>query len=533
MKILHVMHEVPGGLPAYVRGLAKALTAAGTKSRILAIRPEGRGQAPTPRIEAMATDGVPSHRLASVAGDPTDPRYLCHAPDMEAPFADFIGQVRPDVVHFHSLCGIPASLVQRAHVLGFPVALTLHDVGALCRPYRFFLRNDGRECAGPLNGHACISCNPDQESTWLLERFRYARDVVNGCSDATVAVSRYVRDAHVAYGYRQDIRVLPHGMALAPRETPRRIAAKPRLLFVGGLQPQKGLHVLLEALREIPPERYTLSIYGVGSRHQFESLIRPRFPLIPMEYRDSYLAEDTATVFDDHDLLIAPALGAEAAGLVLQEARARCLPAICSDAGGLPEYVIDGENGWRYPRGDAPALAALLRERLDDPGLLQAVADRLFQAPARRFAHVAEDYRAIYADLSALKKPRLRPVALNAVGSSNQGAMEFSPADHVREHMEKIVAEFRRRRLAQTWVFGTGAVADLVAPYLETASIHVLGHFDNDPTRQGAMRMGCPVLAPKGADGNAIILAASSHAQIVPQLHRLGFAADNIFLAYP
>ncbi|HEX5393757.1 MAG TPA: glycosyltransferase [Rhodocyclaceae bacterium] len=533
MKILHVMQDVSGGLPAYVRNLAKGLSAAGVENRILAVRPEPRGIASAPHIEESEMGGIPGYRLSASAGDLTDPRYLCAHPDMEASFADLLRAAKPNVVHFHSLCGVPASLVQLAHVLGFAVVLTLHDVCALCRPYRFFLRDDGSECAGPLNGHACVSCNPDQKAAWLLERFRYGREVVNNCCDEVVAVSEYVRETHALYGYRKDIRILRHGTALTLRATPRRIAETPRLLFVGGLRPQKGLHVLLEALRQVPPEYYTLSVYGGGSRHQFESVIRPRFPSISMEYLDSYTPEDAAAVFDDHDLLIVPALGAEAAGLVLQEARARCLPVICSDAGGLPEYVIGGENGWLHPRGDVEILAHLLRERLANPGLLQGMADGLFQAPARRFADVAEDYRAIYANLADLKKPRLRPPAPNTASASNRGVMEFSPANHVRTHMGKIVAEFHRRRLGQTWVFGTGTVADLVAPHLEMAGIRVLGHFDNDPARQGTMRLGCPILAPMAADGNAIILAASSHAQILPQLHRLGFAADDIFLAYP
>ncbi len=534
MKILHVMLEVASGLSVYVRTLAQALTDADNPNHILSIRLEAHGLAAgQPGLHAVASDGIPHHRLSGIAADATDPRFLCSEPRTEALFADFLEQLRPEVVHFHSLSGMPASLLQIAHVLGYRTVLTLHDVCALCRPYRFFIRDDGRECAGPLNGHACIDCNPELDPAWLLERFRYAREVAGQCCDAVVAVSDYIRDAHAVYGYGEGIRVIRHGVGLAGLDRPRRIERPPRLLFVGGLQAQKGLHVLLEALRGIPPDLYRLDVYGGGSHHQFEAMIRPRFPDLPMRYRDRYPAEAVAEVMDGHDLLIVPALGGEAAGMVLQEARARCLPVICSDAGGLPEYVREGETGWLYPRHDTAALGRLLRARLDRHDELQDAADAMFRRPARRFADVAEEYRGLYAEVGHVAKKRIHRRAATASDPVLHAAMRFSPARHVQARMAEIVAELQRRGATEVWLFGTGIVADLVDPCLGAAKIGVLGYFDNDPVRQGGQRLGRPICPPRAADGHAIIVAASSHAQIAPQLQDLGFAPDDILLAYP
>lgn len=47
------------------------------------------------------------------------------------------------------------------------------------------------------------------------------------------------------------------------------------------------------------------------------------------------------------------------------------LPVVCSDAGGLPENVADGETGFVIPRRDPQALAAKLAQLASDPGLRQ------------------------------------------------------------------------------------------------------------------------------------------------------------------
>ena len=47
------------------------------------------------------------------------------------------------------------------------------------------------------------------------------------------------------------------------------------------------------------------------------------------------------------------------------------LPALVSDAGGLPENVTDGVDGWIVPVRDVPAMTARLRLMLDQPEMVR------------------------------------------------------------------------------------------------------------------------------------------------------------------
>jgi glycosyltransferase involved in cell wall biosynthesis len=58
---------------------------------------------------------------------------------------------------------------------------------------------------------------------------------------------------------------------------------------------------------------------------------------------------------------------AEAFGNVMLEAQAMMLPVVCTNAGGLPEAVADGQTAIVVPRRDSRALADALLRLARDP----------------------------------------------------------------------------------------------------------------------------------------------------------------------
>ena len=72
----------------------------------------------------------------------------------------------------------------------------------------------------------------------------------------------------------------------------------------------------------------------------------------------------------------------ELLGGVLQESLASGTPVICTDVGGMPEVVRDGENGFTVPPNDPPALTDRIGRLAADPALRR----RLGRGRARRRA---------------------------------------------------------------------------------------------------------------------------------------------------
>ncbi len=145
-----------------------------------------------------------------------------------------------------------------------------------------------------------------------------------------------------------------------------------RLLFVGFIRPEKGLEYLIRALPLIQSER-PVELAIVGSWGQF-STEKDRLDAIAREVDceedmswEGYAAfgDDLFGQIDRSDILVLPSLS-EGTPRVLVEARARGVPVVSTNVGGIPSSVTDGNDGLLVPPRDPPALAAAISRLIND-----------------------------------------------------------------------------------------------------------------------------------------------------------------------
>lgn len=148
--------------------------------------------------------------------------------------------------------------------------------------------------------------------------------------------------------------------------------AGPLLLFVGRLQPWKGVETAIRALVDMPAAR--LLIAGSGED-------RPRLERITAELglgeRVVFLGmiERAALprLYSSVDLLLATSHASETFGIGPVEAQACGLPVVASRFGGFPEVIDEGRTGLLVPPRDPAALAAAVNALLGDPARLAAM----------------------------------------------------------------------------------------------------------------------------------------------------------------
>jgi glycosyltransferase involved in cell wall biosynthesis len=183
-------------------------------------------------------------------------------------------------------------------------------------------------------------------------------------ADAVRTVSGYtealVRDAGL-----EPAGSFPAFMDLDPflAEPPAPLPARPQALFVGVLEPYKGIDVLAEAWRLAAPRvpEATLRIVGSGSRVSVvECLVGER-----VSWARSLPAEEVARALDESTVLVLPSRS-EGMGRVVVEAQCRGRAVIGSRVGGIPDLVREGEKGLLVEPGDAAALAEALVRVLSD-----------------------------------------------------------------------------------------------------------------------------------------------------------------------
>lgn len=134
--------------------------------------------------------------------------------------------------------------------------------------------------------------------------------------------------------------------------------------------PGKGQLDFLEAAARLktacPAARF--AIVGKGG---MEQLLRERITALDLD-RIAVLVpfcDDVAAVLNALDVLVHPAVGTEALGLVIWEAMACGKPVIASRLDGITEAFVENEHGFLVPPGDAPALVGAMHVLLAKPEL--------------------------------------------------------------------------------------------------------------------------------------------------------------------
>ena len=158
--------------------------------------------------------------------------------------------------------------------------------------------------------------------------------------------------------------------AFLPRAVRTRIPGEPfRLIFVGGLGPAKGLHVLIETvdlLRE-RSRRIELLIVGEGpARRSLEELIRERGLDAEVRLFGACNHDRIADLYDRSDAFVLASF-AEGLPVVLMEAMAMQLPCVSTWITGIPELIESGKNGLLVPPAQPVAIAEAVERLIDDP----------------------------------------------------------------------------------------------------------------------------------------------------------------------
>jgi glycosyltransferase involved in cell wall biosynthesis len=273
-----------------------------------------------------------------------------------------------------------------------------------------------------------------RERAWLARQL--------ACADAVVACSDFVADAVRARfpDLAARCHAVPNGVdarRFAPEpESPVRAADAPlRVLFVGRLSPEKGVHGLLHAFERVLARhpRVRLELVGPESLAPFDFVdpagedpllagLRPlhaqpgryaaelrRSLAPPVAVRVGFAGavphDRLPERYRAADLFVFPSLWHEPFGIPLLEAMASGLPVVATRGGALPEIVEDGRSGLLVPRGDADALADAISGLLADPARRAALGREARARALRSFTwdRVVERLREVYA--TALAAP--------------------------------------------------------------------------------------------------------------------------------
>lgn len=153
---------------------------------------------------------------------------------------------------------------------------------------------------------------------------------------------------------------------------------KPVFLFVGGVIPRKGLQLLLQAcifLKEHDCQDYTLLIVGDGAqRQELQSFIESNDLQNFVKWTGRVDYDNLGQYFQAADVFVLPTLE-DTWGVVVLEAMLLGKPILCSKWAGTSEIIADGRNGYVFDPYQPEQLAALMKQFIDDPSLIDRMGE--------------------------------------------------------------------------------------------------------------------------------------------------------------
>ncbi len=149
-----------------------------------------------------------------------------------------------------------------------------------------------------------------------------------------------------------------------------------KILFLSNLIPSKGVYVLLDACKVLKERGMLFTCDFVGGetkeidRAAFEMAVKERGLEGIACYQGPKYGEEKQRCFAQTDIFVFPTFyNNECSPLVLMEAMQYRLPLVSTNEGGIPDIVVDGENGFVCERQNVNSLVAALERLIKDSAL--------------------------------------------------------------------------------------------------------------------------------------------------------------------
>ncbi|MEN3263529.1 glycosyltransferase family 4 protein [Pseudonocardia sp.] len=201
--------------------------------------------------------------------------------------------------------------------------------------------------------------------------------------DRVLTPSRFVAGAVRADVGAVPVHVLPNGVPL-PASSP--VPDSSEVLFVGRLEPVKGVRMLVDAFGQVARRRpdARLTLVGDGNqRLELQQLVAELGLQDRVAFRGWLSPATVKDAYESAAVVVIPSLWPENFPTVALEALGIGRAIVGARVGGIPEVVTDGENGVLVPQGDVGALAVALDDLLADRDRLRSMG----AASARRGQH--------------------------------------------------------------------------------------------------------------------------------------------------
>ncbi|MEE8359894.1 MAG: glycosyltransferase family 4 protein [Candidatus Omnitrophota bacterium] len=272
-------------------------------------------------------------------------------------FGDFFKAVRPDIIHCHNMHYFSPvhtnTIEDLAKKLGVPLILTAHNV------WDDILFLD-------------LTLRIKWDKIIAVSHFIKRELIGIGCDDRKINVIHHGVDSRMFHPNIKSHEILKRH----PELKGKRVIFHPARMGLA-----KGCDVGLKALNIIKKQHPDAMLVLAGTKNIIDwgdtqqkdiaymvDLVKS-FKLQKNVVIDAYTLKEIAQLYGVAEVCIYPSSVGEPFGLTMLEALSSAKPMIVTDAGGMPEIIRDGINGYVIPVKDFEALASRIIRLFSDADL--------------------------------------------------------------------------------------------------------------------------------------------------------------------
>jgi len=404
-------------------------------------------------IQYFKVENRPAHYF-----DWSNPKRETENKDIERQFEDVLQKWQPEIVHFHNLIGLSMSLPVVAKKFGAATVLSAHNYWMLCSRDDLFATNE-EPCGGPKDGARCAGCTGNMEAIAdTMHRTSKSREILNNHIDLVLAVSERVRQLFIEFGVPPGKIVTQHIGSVAAEENwksvgknnkERSSANNPvRLAYFGTLSVRKGVHIILEAAKYLKQYggQFVIEVYGGGINESYktrlENILRSD-PFLPkvIIFKGGYSQALQPQLTRGIDAVIIPPVWEDNGPQTVMEMLGAGIPVIGAKMGGIPDFVVDGENGLLFHGGDPADLASAIEKVLKDKTLISKLRNGI--RPPLTMHHHVQELDQVYARLLKTRVPEIIDDSdSKSLHDSARTMMENGDAVNAFETLKKLLLAF-------------------------------------------------------------------------------------------
>ena len=304
-----------------------------------------------------------------------------------AVFEDFFESVDADVIHIHTLMGLPLEAVQAAKKLDIRIVFTSHDYFGLCPKGAFF--HNGKVCS---DYHECLSCETCNKGALSLHKIQVLQSPIYRILKDSLFISNIRKNHRTSKGTLEE---KSDGVCLQNKENARKYLAL-REYYLKMLKLCDVLHFNSCLTKQLYAQFMDVSLTGKvisishGSitdcrrlknihnpvhfsylgpcedKRKGFSILKQAFDKIYLKNKGkfilniyglcsaeapylkknaSYQYAELVTVFEDTDMLIVPSVWLETFGFTVLEALSFGVPVLISTHVGAQDIIRNGITG--------------------------------------------------------------------------------------------------------------------------------------------------------------------------------------------